>query len=139
MSLRDEIARELNGSEYPLSISKGLSERAKAGGVVIVYGSSDDLIEFDGAIYDEAGAYEGGTFYIDAKGLLDRSQIEDGDDEAIADFVNRKKTARSIEAHWLADGRYSWTYTTDIPHATFEIVDDGEPYCRGIVFNLSDL
>ena len=63
----------------------------------------------------------------------------DDDDEAIAEFVRRKKTARKIKALWASEGDYSWTYRTDIPHATFEIVEDGAPYCRGIVFALVDL
>ena len=33
----------------------------------------------------------------------------------------------------------AWTYMTDIPHATFDVMDDGELYCRGIVFALADL
>lgn len=33
---------------------------------------------------------------------------------------------------------YSWIYQTDIPHATFEIVEGDDPYCRGIVFALAD-
>jgi hypothetical protein len=33
----------------------------------------------------------------------------------------------------------SWSYETDIPHATFDVLEDGEVYCRGIVFALADL
>ena len=33
----------------------------------------------------------------------------------------------------------SWSYLTDIPHKTFDIMEDGEIYCRGIVFSLDDL
>lgn len=32
-----------------------------------------------------------------------------------------------------------WTYETDIPHETFVIYNDGEPYCRGIVFSVDDV
>jgi hypothetical protein len=58
--------------------------------------------------------------------------------EELAARLGGRKTARKIEAVWAEDG-YSWTYRTDIPHATFEITEDGEPYCRGIVFALADL
>lgn len=138
MSLRDQIAAELNGSEYPLRLTKDLIDRAKAGRILIVYGASDDLMEFDGAFSDELGAYDGGEAALDSNGLLDRSQIDSEDDEAIHDFVVRKRTARRIEALWDRDG-YSWTYQTDIPHATFELLEDGEKYCRGIVIDLADL
>jgi hypothetical protein len=38
-----------------------------------------------------------------------------------------------IDAVWC-EGEYSWTYKTNIPHATFDIWEDGEKYCKGIVF-----
>ncbi len=33
----------------------------------------------------------------------------------------------------------TWTYKTDIPHETYMIYEDGEPYCRGIVFSIENL
>lgn len=60
-------------------------------------------------------------------------------EEEIMRYYQRKKNAKSIKALWCKEGDYSWTYSTDIPHATFEVVDDGKPYCRGIVFALSDI
>jgi hypothetical protein len=133
MSIRDEIAAQLNGSEYPLRISKDISEAAKLAGVVIVYGASDDLMEFDGAIHDEIGAYEGATAYLTKDGLL-QNECEDED---CPHFAKMKASAATIEALWDNAG-YSWTYKTSIPHATFEVVEDGEKYCRGVVFNLAD-
>lgn len=136
---KEELAARLNGREYRKEITSQERLEAKESGLVVVYGASDDLMEFEGAIYDEMGCYDGGTALIDADGLLDREQIEDDDDEAIANYVARKKTARSIEALWSKEDGYSWTYQTEIPHATFEVVEDGEPYCRGIVLALVDL
>jgi len=133
-----EVAARLNSSAARFRIPKDLKDAAKAAGLVIVYGASDDLMEFDGAIYDEFGCYGGDTALVDAKGLLDRSQVDDDDDEEIAEFVQRKRSARRIEAVWDEEG-YSWLYRTTIPHETFEILEDGEKYCRGIVFALADL
>lgn len=139
MNIRDEIATSLNGVEYPpdWSIKKELVAQAKAGGLVIVYGLSDDLMEFDGVFRDEIGCYDGGEAFIDKDGVLQRDSAET--DEEIAAFVERKKKARKIEALWCAEAGYSWTYKTDIPHATFEIVEGSETYCRGIVFSIDDL
>jgi hypothetical protein len=139
MNVRDEIAAALNGSEYPLRLTTELKAQAKAAGVVIIYGASDDLMEFDGAISDEIGANCGVVALIDAAGVLSRDAIDDDDDEAIAAYVVRKKSAMQIEALWCKEGDYSWTYCTQIPHATFEIVEDGEPYCRGLVISITDL
>jgi hypothetical protein len=137
---KEELAARLQGTQYPFSRNapKGIFAEAKAAGLLIVYGASDDLMEFDGAFRDELGCYEGGTALIDAEGLLDRSQVDDDDDEAICAFVLRKRAARSIEAIWNQDG-YSWIYQTDIPHATFEVMEDDETYCRGLVIAMQDL
>jgi hypothetical protein len=105
---------------------------------VIVYGASDDIMEFVGAIDDECGCCDGGTALVDKHGVLDRSRVDDEDLHGMWEHVTREKSARKITAVWAEDG-YSWTYRTDIPHATFEITEDGEPYCRGIVFALADL
>ena len=133
----ESIALMLTGREYPLEIPKDILAQAKAAGMVIVYGHSDDLMEFAGAIDDEIGVDGGGTAHLDRRGVLDREQCES--DEEIADYTIRKRTSQKIEALWCAEGDYSWTYATDLPHATFEVVEDGEPYCRGIVFALADL
>jgi len=138
MSLRDQIAAELNGSSYPLRLTKDLRERAKAGGILIVYGASDDLMEFDGAFSEELGAWEGREALIDKQGVLDRDQIDDDDDDAIHSFVERKRGAKCIEALWDRGG-YSWVYETDIPHTTFDVLDDADTYCRAIVIDLADL
>jgi hypothetical protein len=134
-----ELAERLNGMHYPLRIPKELAAEAKVSGLVIVYGASDDLMEFEGAIYDEVGCYDGGTAYVDEEGLLPyRESI--ANDEELKDYFSRQPNAKPIEALWCQEGEYSWTYKTDIPHATFEILEDGEPpYCRGIVFALADL
>lgn len=39
-------------------------ETAKENGFVIVYGCSDDLMEFEGAIQDEGGCFGGGRVYF---------------------------------------------------------------------------
>ncbi len=130
-----ELAAALTGAEYPLYPAKELTAAAKAAGLVIVYGASDDLMEFAGAIDEELGAWDGTTAYIAPAGLL---QNECRDDEC-AYHKKSKETAATIEALWCKEEGYSWTYTTAIPHETFEIVEDGAPYCRGIVFALADV
>lgn len=137
-----EIAAAMNGVEYR-DVHKRAAElrkHAMGAGVVIVYGQSDDLMEFDGAVHDELGAYNGTEAFVDRKGLLPERESIDTDAE-ISDYYQRKTGGASkITANWCPDGSggVRWTYTTSIPHATFEVVDDGEVYCRGIVFALAD-
>lgn len=131
-----ELAEQLNGTHYPVNISKELLRQAKAAGLVVVYGASDDLMEFAGAVDDELGAYNGTTAYLSSSGLL---QNDCSDDEC-PHFEKMKDRAATVEALWCEEGDYSWTYKTDIPHWTFEVLEDGEPpYCRGIVFALADV
>jgi len=135
-----ELASRLTGREYCAEMTQAEEAEAKAAGLVVVFGASDDLMEFRGAIGDELGAFGGAVACVDAVGLLPSFESLDKDDEdEVTNWVRRKLAGfREVEAKWDTDG-YSWVITTDIPHATFEVVEDGEPYCRGIVFALVDL
>lgn len=135
-----ELAALLNGCEYRDEITREVEAQAKDDGLVVVFGASDDLIEFRGAIHDEAGRYDGGTVRVDSKGMIpDFDSIDEDDKDALRDYFQREAGGKVIEALWCAEGGYSWTYKTDIPHATFEVVEDGDPYCRGIVFALAEV
>ena len=129
-----ELANLLNGREYRQEITKEEAQQAKEAGLVVVYGASDDLMEFDGVIHDELGAWNGTTAYLNEHGLL----VNDCVDEC-PHFEKAKQKARTIKAIWHDNGEYSWTFETTISHATFDIVEDGEKYCRGIVFELATL
>jgi hypothetical protein len=132
-----ELAERLTGLEYPVRIPAELAKQAKESGLVIVYGASDDLMEFEGAISDEVGAYEGATVEVDHKGIIPAyDDIDKEDKTAMKDYFAREGKGAKIAALWCAEPGYSFTYKTSIPHATFEITEDGEPYCRGIVFAL---
>lgn len=134
-----ELAQQLTGMEYPVRIPSTVAKEAKAAGLVIVYGASDDLMEFEGAITDEFGAYEGTTVRVDGEGLIpDYDNLEKDDKDALRDYFSREDGGVEIEALWCEEDGYSWTYKTSLPHSTFEVVEDGEPYCRGIVFALAD-
>lgn len=136
---KEQLARHLNGREYISEITSDEEREAKNAGLVVVFGTSDDLMEFRGAINDEAGAWQGTERFVDAKGLIpDFEQLDSDDKDGLRDYFAREKDGRAIEAVWDSDG-YSWTYLTKIPHVTFEIMEGGDKYCRGIVFSLADL
>lgn len=137
---KEELAATLTGREYMNEITKAEQEQAKAANLVVVFGASDDLMEFRGAIDDEVGAYEGAEVEVDAKGLIPNFEsISRNDKEALRDCLTREGKGKTIEALSCEEVPYLWTFKTDIPHATFEILDEGDPYCRGIVFSLADL
>lgn len=131
---KEELAELLNGREYLSEMSNKEEELAEESGLVVIFGYSDDYVELRGAIYNEIGSWEGTTLYFSQSGLLE-NECKDDD---CPYFVRLKGTAKTIEVIWGRDG-YSWIYETNIPHATFDIFEDGEQFCRGIVFDIKDL
>ena len=119
-----ELAHLLDGREYGNEISAREAEWAKESGLVVVYGYSDDNMEFNGALYDEVGCFEGGVAFVTRDNVYGDSECPRG--------------ARRIEALWNDSGSPCWTYKTDIPHETFGIYEDGELFCVGIVFRIED-
>lgn len=122
-----EYAKIINGKTYGYPMfSKEEKRIAKENGFVIVTGASDDLMEFEGAIEDEGGCFDGGPVYFTKGGV----ECE-------------RKTKNVIRAIWCGEDENGvvvpWMYETNIPHETFDIYDDGELYCRGIVFDVKDV
>ena len=108
-----EFAKMLDGREYLHEITKEEEALAKELGFVVVFGYSDDNAELRGAIDNEIGCYDGG--------LLEHDDLPD-----------------VIYANWCPeDIDCSWAYGTSIPHENFNIYEDGELYCVGIVCDIN--
>ena len=128
-----KFAQMLDGREYGyLQFTSEEIQIAKANGFVIVCGASDDLMEFEGAIRDEGGCFEGGEVFFNKTGVVFPEDDERPDD------------CSQITALWCAEKDENgtpatWAYQTDIPHETFKIWEDGELYCIGIVFSIADV
>lgn len=137
----EKFAKHLNGMDYDAFLGRGedgkrlkeLIAIAKEKGYVIVYGASDDLVEFDGAYEEEAGVgLDGGIVSFDADGTSDDGEVHKNTLEVYwcgMLYGNKKKDFYDA----------TWEYGTDIPHEEFVILEDGEPYCNGIVFRLEDM
>jgi len=130
-----QLADTLNGRTTRREITHEEARAAKAAGLVVVFGYSDDNVELRGAINDEIGAFDGTTFYVTPNGLP-RNECEC---DECPYFELAKKEATPIKAVWCAPGAAPWTFETAIPHATFTVMDEGEPGCIGIVFALADV
>lgn len=137
---KQEMAAKLTGREIGNEITDEEERLARKSRLVVIFGGSDDLCELRGAISDECGAPGEVRIGIDGKLLpeIDEDDAEVLDRHGVLSAA-RKKAAISIEALWCAEDGYSWTYKTDAPHATFEVMEDGEYFCRGIVIDLRDL
>lgn len=131
-----EFAKMLNGRERGAEISREEERLAKTHGLVVVFGASDDLMEICGAIEEEFDCYEGGTTHITKTGVLSEPEC---DPEDCPYFAAARSVAKTIKAVWHDEGGPCWTYETEIPHETFNICEDGEVWCIGIVFSVEDL
>jgi hypothetical protein len=134
---KEQLAEKLNGREYCDEITAAEEAQAKAAGLVVIFGASDDLCEFRGAINDEVDCYGGGRAKIHADGVFDARH--EGCDCEHCGYKTIAAKCAAIEAVWSETPDISWTYKTTLPHATFEIMEDGEKYCRGIVIAAADL
>lgn len=138
MMTKEGLAALLTGSAYPFDVRGPLLHQAEVADLVVVFGASDDLMEFRGALCEEISAF-GGTVVLVTKGGLFQ---EDECASSCRYYEQARQQAheegKTITALWAVDG-YSWKYKTAIPHATFEIVEEGTPYCQGIVFALADV
>lgn len=65
---KEQMAERLNGRQYGRDTTKEDIQLARESGLVIIYGASDDIVEFEGAIVDEIGAYNGTDFIIATPG-----------------------------------------------------------------------
>lgn len=135
---KEELAKQIDGIEYPAEeIRTEFAKVARDAGLVIAYGQSDDLLEFEGAIRDEVGAYDSHTEPLNANGLI----THECDDEDCPHERRIKEAAKNwVKAERCPDDApVSWRITASVPVASFNIMEDGEVYCQCIVFAFADL
>ncbi|MFG6095113.1 hypothetical protein SPB21_07675 [Leptothoe sp. ISB3NOV94-8A] len=139
-----EFAEKITGQEYPFELED--RELAKHHGFIVLWGHSDDLLEADGLIRDECGAYDGTTARFGSHGFLEIS--EDGSllkppitVQECREIVESFDSSFEVKAEWCPQGTsLSWRITADtIPSenkAAFVVVEDDEPMCEGLVVRM---
>ena len=134
-----ELAAKLDGRQYRSEVTHIEEAHAKTDELLIVFGGSDDLIEFRGLFAEECGAYEGGTAYV----YRDGPYLDEGCDCAAAERERDRAqgTALNINALWCPDleGKPSWAYGVEATHETFRVMEDDDLYCIGIVIAAEDI
>lgn len=140
---KEQLAALLNGREYMAEITREEEAHAKAAGLIVLFGASDDNVDLRGVISDQVGAYNGTTVRISRTGALmqDFDDLDKDDEEAMEAYFKAKAAGFvEIEAEWCKEeGGPAWTFKTGLPHATFLIVEDDEAFCRGIVIDMADV
>lgn len=128
-----EAAEKLNGSQYREEGSRELFREMKESNLVAVFGASDDLVELSGAIGDECGGP--GKIHFDP--IKRRIPVSDCTNDCPY-FEEKLAEMPFFEAVWCETGKdCSWSYIANFPHETFNVYEDDELYCIGIVFDLN--
>ena len=135
---KEELAARLNGREYREEITRDECREAKGSRLLVAYGASDDLLELSGAVDDEVGAYNGTVVELTAAGRIIITR--DDHDELVRDGWAPPEAAFTLRAEWCpADLEASWRVTANVPFASFDIMEDGDLFCRGCVIDLRAL
>lgn len=146
---KEQLAELLNGNEYRDEMTKEQEQVAKQNNLLVLFGSSDDLLEMRGAINDEIGSYDGGEYAL----ALDGELYADDEEEntyhkaignevlPISDEYDNDDNPRLIRAEWCPDDQpaLSWRISSNMPYTTFTIKKNGEPYCKGIIIDIDDI
>lgn len=128
------LAAILNGRQYGSEITDEEQRAAADAGLVVVFGYSDDNVELRGAIDAEVSAYNGTIVRLDGADVLEN----DCENEACPHFERASARAPFFRALWDAPGaKAAWTFDVRWPHSTFTVLEDGEPFCVGVVFALA--
>ena len=135
-----EAKKRLNGRNIGSEVSEEDADWLKSVGLVVIYGASDDLAEIRGAIEGEEDVYGGGEIAFTENDLWKR--------ECDNDYCPHEQAIRDscvcVEAIWCEETEsgtptIEWTYKTDMPHETFEVLENGKAFCRGIIFHIDEL
>jgi len=136
----ENLATMFDGRKYGEEVSDEEEAKLKDRGVVMMFGTSDDLVEIRGAINSTVDAYKGTDLFFHNGKLLE-SECEDKKCPYFKE-LQKQNQSKSVKALWCedeTDDDFTWSFKTDIPHATFEIFDGAEDFCRGILFYVDEV
>ena len=132
------VAKKLQGCQYRDELTGREEVVLEKNRIVVAFGRSDDVIQFNGAVSDETGAWRQSETYFTRDGIL-KNECEEYDCPNFRKFLESVKygTVTSETDH----DKYGCTHylTADFPHHKFDVMEDGEKYCVGIAFSLDDV
>ena len=129
-----QLQTMLHNRQYRDETTPEIIQFAKDNNLVIVFGSSDDLVEFCGAIDDERYAHIYTEIFLSKQKIL-TSECELGSSCPHWKELN-ESMPESIKKITINGNHPYWTYQVDFAHLTFDILEDEDKYCEGIIFSL---
>jgi len=142
-----EFAAMLHGRDCQPNLTPDELLLAQQKGFVVVYGDSDDRVEFEGAI--RAEGYTNPMVKDNPAGVLALSEdgeLLDEDSELYGEYVRENRNI--IKVFYCSKDGLNWVFESDIPHETFLTYDGGyneeyadfdDGFARCMVFELSAL
>lgn len=140
---KEQLAEKINGRPIGQEIEPGERDQADDAGLVVVFGYAD-CVYLRGAIHDGIPLnppFNIFSFRVTSEGVAPEwnGEFEERTkSEAEKFFRMNAMPCAVITALWNSEGKCACTFETDLPHATFDLLEDGA-FCRGIVFSLGDL
>lgn len=133
---KDELAKILNGRQYNQEVTSEEAMQAFDSGLVIVFGR-DNLVVFRGTITGAVECSTNTVVKLNSKGIIDYPKNFESCSQCEY-FEKRTKDSIQLTAVWNHN-EFSWSYRIPVEHSEFIIYEGGIPYCKGIIFKLSDL
>jgi len=130
-----EFAELLNGRQYRDEIGSKEEKIAKESSLLVIFANSDDTVEFRGAIDDEI---YGRPIYV-IKGNIVTEYDFDEDSEVLKKYGITITPDLTVNAIWQPESLdSSWLITVDegVKHYNFDIFDDDDLFCRGVVVDM---
>lgn len=135
-----EFAKLINGREYPFQLTKEEQQIAKQNNLLVVCGSSDDIVEFYGVFNDEYYVGHNSVCHVNDDGVIQDWESIDHNNEEIARKYFQRIDGPKIKIVYLwGENNASWSYEIEVEHYTFNIIEDDEIYCIGAVIDMSVL
>lgn len=138
---KEQFAALLNGRQYQSEINRDEELIARKSGLLVVFGASNDLVEFRGVLQDEVGAYKSTAIQLSPTcEVIDHSNICDYDGLILRGWTPPKSVCE-INAEWCPEnfeGSWRiWAFSEHVSniYSTFNIMEDDQLYCQGIVID----
>ncbi|MBE5801087.1 MAG: hypothetical protein E7319_02255 [Clostridiales bacterium] len=131
-----EVAAMLTQRAYGSEVTREETKQFAEAGIVVVYGYSDDCVEFVGAVESEIGVWNerdipllnGEPFFVPC--------ADDCEDNHCVLLKETSKRLKHIYSKFSGNG---WEFDADFPHEKFCIFEDGDIFGEGLVYALADL
>lgn len=136
----EQFARLLDGREYGEEITKEEEAIATESRLFVFFGYGEDRVELHGTINDIIDAREGTEVCIAKTLRTPYWGIINEEMKAIAGNLVKNFKNFIVTIDWCPENLdCSWLITTDIPSFSFDIMEDGDLFCQGIVVAESDV